>query len=208
MPTQQQRHRGVTGKTQQGAVLIIVLIMLALLSMTAATSLRNAQSTESISGSTRNTELASHAAEVALQHCEASVMKRMAIKSGETQSEVVRYVTTFTDAHIAPLASPPAWQDAKGKWDTPSQYLFLLPLDLLGNTPLYKRAPECLVESLTATPINQFIITARGFGPEVAAAGAKHVRPVGTEVWLQTHITLAEDVQTLESRFWRQVFLR
>lgn len=204
MPTQQQRYRGATTRTQEGAVLIIVLIMLALLSMTAATSVRNAQSTEAISGSTRHAELAGQAAEVALRHCEASVMKRMAMRSGDTASEVARFVTTFTDAHISPLTSLPAWQDAKGKWDTPSQYLFVLPPDLLGNTSLYKRAPECMVESLTEPPKYHFIITARGFGPEVAAAGTKGLRPLGTEVWLQTHI----DLQTLESRSWRQIFLR
>lgn len=217
MPTQLQRYRGATTHTQTGAVLIIVLIMLALLSMTAATSLRNAQSTEAISGSTRNTELASQAAEIALQHCEASVRKRMAMKNGDTTSKAARYATTFTDAHIALLGSPPAWQDAKGNWDTPSQYVFVLPLDLLGNTSLYKRAPECMVETFkdqTDTlvppkwPTDHFIVTARGFGPEVAAAGAKRLRSVGTEVWLQTHVSLATDFQTLKSRSWRQVFLR
>ena len=141
----------------------------------------------------------------------------MAMKNGDTTSKAARYATTFTDAHIALLGSPPAWQDAKGNWDTPSQYVFVLPLDLLGNTSLYKRAPECMVETFkdqTDTlvppkwPTDHFIITARGFGPEVAAAGTKGSRPLGTEVWLQTHITLAKDFQTLESRSWRQIFLR
>jgi Tfp pilus assembly protein PilX len=208
MPSSQQRHRGATTHALTGAVLIIVLIMLALLSMTAATSMRNAQSTEAISGSTRNTELASQAAEIALRHCEASVKKRMAMKNSGTESEAARYVTTFTEAHITSTDKPPAWHDAAGQWDTPSQYVFVLPLDLLGKASLYKRAPECMVESLTKTPKYHFIITARGFGPEVAAAGTKGSRPLGTEVWLQTHITLAKDFQTLESRSWRQIFLR
>jgi Tfp pilus assembly protein PilX len=213
MPSQQQRHHCVRTHTQTGAVLIIVLIMLALLSMTAATSMRNAQSTEAISGSTRNAELASQAAEIALWHCEESVKKRMAMEHGFAESKAARYVTTLTYAHIAPFErqptdKPPAWQYAKGNWDTPSQYVFVLPLDLLGMASLYKRAPECLVESLTETPKYHFIITARGFGPDVAATGTKGSRPLGTEVWLQTHIILAEDFQTLKSRSWRQIFLR
>ncbi len=212
MPTQLQRYRGATTHTQTGAVLIIVLIMLALLSMTAATSLRNAQSTEAISGSTRNTELASQAAEIALQHCEESVKKRMAMTYDYPESEAARYQTTFTEAHIPrdspPTKQAPPLQYAKGQWDTPNQYIFVLPLALLGNASLYKRAPECMVESLTEPPKSHFIITARGFGPEVSAAGTKGSRPLGTEAWLQTHITLAEDFQTLESRSWRQIFLR
>ena len=203
MPTPVHRRPLGARQTQQGAVLIIVLIMLGILSMMAATSLHNAQSTESISGSTRNTELASQAADIALRHCTESVKKRMAMKNSGTESEAARYVTSFTEAHITSTDKPPAWHDAAGQWDTPSQYVFVLPLDLLGKTTLYKRAPECMVKSLTATPSDHFIITARGFGPEVAAAGTKGSRPMGTEVWLQTHI----DLQTLESP-WRQVFLR
>jgi type IV pilus assembly protein PilX len=207
-------------KSEQGAVLIIVLIMLGLLSVMAATSLHNAQSTESISGNSRTTELAHQAGEIALRHCEASVMKRMAILSGDTASAMAQYPTTFTDAHIRPIASPPAWQDAAGKWDTPSQHVFVLPVSLLGNATLYKRAPECMVESLNLLAPGQaqpgvtddtsanFIITARGFGPEVAQANKQRLRPLGTEVWLQTHVSLTKDSHTIKSRSWRQIFLR
>ncbi len=206
-----------TRQTQQGAVLIIVLIMLGLLSMMAATSLHNAQSTESISANTRSTELANQAAEIALRHCEASVMMRMAIKSGDTTSATALYSSTFTDAYIPTFESPPAWQDATGQWDKLNPYVFVMPLNLMGDVSLYKRAPECMVESINELPPsktqppgtrNHFVITARGFGPEVAPAGPKRLRPVGTEVWLQTHVSLAKDFQTLESRSWRQIFLR
>jgi type IV pilus assembly protein PilX len=217
MSTQAQYYPIGTGNDQKGVVLIIVLIMLGLLSMMATTSLHNAQSTESISGNTRTTQLASQAAEIALRHCEASVMMRMAIKSGDTTSATAQYTTSFTYANITPFESPPAWQDAAGQWDKSNPYVFVIPLSLMGDASLYKRAPECMVESISEQPSgttqpagtrNHFIITARGFGPEVASAGAKRLRPVGTEVWLQTHVSLAKDFQTLESRSWRQIFLR
>jgi len=217
MSTQAQYYPIGTGNDQKGVVLIIVLIMLGLLSMMATTSLHNAQSTESISANTRTTQLASQAAEIALRHCEASVMMRMAIKSGDTTSATAQYTTSFTYANITPFESPPAWQDAAGQWDKSNPYVFVIPLSLMGDASLYKRAPECMVESISEQPSgttqpagtrNHFIITARGFGPEVASAGAKRLRPVGTEVWLQTHVSLAKDFQTLESRSWRQIFLR
>jgi len=204
-------------QTQQGAVLIIVLIMLGLLSMMAATSLHNAQSTESISGNTRTTQLAHQAAEITLRHCEASVMMHMAVKSGDTTSTAAQYTTSFTYANIPPFESPPAWQDAAGQWDKSNPYVFVMPMSLMGDASLYKRAPECMVESISAQPPsttqpagtrNHFVITARGFGPEVAPAGPKRLRPVGTEVWLQTHVSLSTNFQTLESRSWRQIFLR
>jgi type IV pilus assembly protein PilX len=214
MPSQTQRQPGATKNSQQGAVLIIVLIMLALLSMAAATSLHEAQSTESIAGSTRNTELASQAAEIALRHCKASVMKRMAIKNGDTTSATALYLTTFTDAHI-PSSNSADWENVIGKWDAPSNHVFILPLSLMGNSTLYKRAPECMVESEPPTmgETMLFVITARGFGPEVAAADAKRLRPIGTEVWLQTHLSLLitskpPKIQDLKSPTWRQLFLR
>lgn len=217
MPTHRHRAATATSQTQGGAVLIIVLIMLGLLSLMAATSLRNAQSTESISGHSRTTELANQAADLALRHCEASVIKFMVLSNGDANSDEAQYPTTFTDAHIRPITNPPAWQDAAAKWDTPSQHVFVLPLSLMGNASLYKRAPECMVESINRLAPSQtqpdettsnFIITARGFGPEVAPAGPQRLRPVGTEVWLQAQISLAQNVQTIKSRSWRQVFLR
>jgi type IV pilus assembly protein PilX len=211
-------------KTQRGAVLIIALIMLGLLSLMAATSLRHAQSTESMAGNARTTELARQAAETALQHCEASLIKFTALSFGDTSSAKAQYPTTFTDAHIHPITKPPAWQDAAGKWDTPSNHVFVLPLSLVGNSALYKRAPECMVESInrllpdpvqpekTATPddgaSSNFIITARGFGPEVAPASPQRLRPVGSEIWLQTQVSLARNTHAVKSRSWRPVFLR
>ena len=199
MPSQKQRHRSATTHTQTGAVLIIVLIMLALLSMTAATSMRNAQSTEAISGSTRNTELASQAAEIALNYC-GNYVKKVVIQSCDSR---------ITDPPILPFADPLGCQAGAANWDTPNTQIIVLPLSYMGATPIYKRAPECLMEFIKDKPnFCAIVITARGFGPEVAAAGTKGSRPLGTEVWLQTHITLAEDFQTLESRSWRQIFLR
>ena len=205
MPSPQQRHRGATTHTQTGAVLIIVLIMLALLSMTAATSLRNAQSTEAISGSTRNTELASQAADIALHYCE-----------GYVNQVVVDQVCDklITDPYILPFADPPAWKTGAAKWDAPNTQIIVLPLSHLGATPLFKRAPECLME-FTDEKSNfcAVVITARGFGPEVAPAGPQRLRPVGTEVWLQTQVSpelnsTPPKIQPLKLRSWRQIFLR
>jgi hypothetical protein len=61
----------------------------------------------------------------------------------------------------------------------------------------YRREPECMVEPLpvmlsngTVVNTSSFVITARGFGPEVAAADGSRSRPVGSEVWLQSNIQL------------------
>ena len=93
-------------------------------------------------------------------------------------------------------------------WDSNTTMTFVLPLTMVG-TATFKRPPECMVESLaTSLPVvtatnatkgiptggdaqrftASFVVTARGFGPDVPAADANRSRPVGTEVWLQSTI--------------------
>ena len=179
----------------RGVVLIVVLIVLGLLSLLAATSLRNASSTESIAGNVRTTELATQAAEIALRYCEEFFAKKNA-----------------QDGTL--LMGTMEWKSA-ANWDKTNSTAFKLPLDKVnpaGMSPIYKRRPECYVEALTVLDTGQdvmsvdgtdfervlstdgiatnskstYLITARGFGPEVAAADDG--RPVGTEVWLQSQI--------------------
>ena len=51
---------------------------------------------------------------------------------------------------------------------------------------LYKRYPECMVQYLQAANIRRVVVTARGFGPDVAAIDANRSAPTGAEVWLQS----------------------
>lgn len=179
---------------QTGVVLIVALIMLVVISLLAVTSMRNAASSEALSGNVRTTELATQAADIALRHCEASVIEIATVANGLTSTG---YVTTVTASNILPTATTANWQNT-GTWDSTSTMTFVLPDSLVGGTSTYKRPPECMIERLAQIPVGSttadvsksFVITARGFGPEVAAADAARSRPVGTEVWLQSHIEL------------------
>jgi type IV pilus assembly protein PilX len=182
------RHRGV--------VLIVALVMLVVISLLATLSMRNAVSTEKVSGTVRTTELATQAAEIALRHCEQSVVQIMVSASGGTTT----FSTTFTASNILPVNSTPLWQSTT-VWDSTSTATYVLPLALVNQallTPTYRRPPECMVGPVplllpgaaAASTTASFVITARGFGPEVAPADANRSRPVGSEVWLQSHIEL------------------
>jgi len=178
---------------QKGVVLIIAMIMLIIVSLLAVTSMRNSASTEVLAGNVRTTELATQAAEIALRHCESSVVELMAVAAGGTSTG---YTTTMTTENILPTSIPANWQSIS-TWDSASTRTFVLPSSLVGNTTTYKRPPECMIESLpviaagstTVSSTSSFVITARGFGPEVAA-DANRARPTGSEVWLQSHIEL------------------
>jgi type IV pilus assembly protein PilX len=186
-------------KKQRGVVLIVALILLVVISLLAVTSMRGASSAESIAGNVRTTELATQAAEIALRHCESSAVQ---LAKNTISTDAAFYSTDFPIASISPIGSTP-WEST-ATWDTAtasSTVTYALSLDRL-NRPspelaTYKRPPECMVGLLSGgmptglasvTP-SAFVVTARGFGPEVPAATTR-VRPDGSEVWLQSTIEI------------------
>lgn len=185
---------------QRGVVLIIAMILLVVISLLAITSIRSAGSTANVAGNVRITELATQAAEIALLHCESSILEVMTVESGSPSL----YKTTFKLSNISPASSSPKWQDM-ATWDSTSTAPYVLPLSLVNlneatgkTSKTYQRPPECMVEPLpvllaggTALDMkSSFVVTARGFGPEVEAADASRSRPAGSEVWLQSNITI------------------
>jgi type IV pilus assembly protein PilX len=159
-------------KSEHGVVLVITLITLLLIALLAASGMRNASSAEQVLGSVRTTVLAREAAEAALRFCEESV---------ENGGGVPILNTGATE-----------WTNIEA-WDGADSAVFVLPAAVLNETELtetYRRMPECLVELIPATTLT-YVITARGFGPEIQAVVAgESRRPDGTEVWLQSHIEL------------------
>ena len=186
---------------QRGVVLVMALIMLVVISLLATLSMRNATSSESISGNVRTTELATQAAEIALRYCEDEVVK---IKGGGVPP------TGFV---IQNFSSPPLWSAKNGSggltnWDgntssvAPTGPVLVIPdssINQAGAGVTFKRPPECMVERMqmadtttTVTVAKTYVITARGFGPDVAAdTGGTRPRPQGgSEVWMQSTIEL------------------
>lgn len=186
----------VSSNDQHGVVLIIALILLVVISLLAITSLRNVGSTESVAGNVRTTELATQVAEIALRHCESSAIRITRQAGGDTTSPEANYATTIAEANILRATTSVQWQST-ATWDSASASVFVLPATLVGNATTYKRPPECMIESLTGAttaPVggtDSFVITARGFGPEVPAlTSSTRIRPVGTAVWLQSTIEI------------------
>ena len=192
-----RRHHAAPQPVQGGVALVVVLIFLVVLSLLAATSMRNATSSESVLGNVRTTEMASQAAEIALRHCEASVLDLLGVAAGGSST----YESSFKASNILPVSDPPQWQNI-ANWDSASGLPYVLPLSLVNQIGIhfaaYKRPPECMVEPVPIvlagtsglSTTTTYVVTARGFGPEVAAADASRSHPVGSEVWLQSHIQI------------------
>lgn len=176
---------------QRGVVLIMSLIILVVISMLALMSVRNSISNEKISGGARQVSLATQAAEIALRYCEQSIIS--------LTSSTATFTTTFNlGSNVMPYSSTPRWQSTT-IWDSTSTATFVLGAGVVNQSGLlatFNRPPECMVEpvptykSSTVSYTTSYVITARGFGPEVPAAGASRARPDGTEVWLQSTIVL------------------
>lgn len=174
---------------QRGVVLIISLIMLVVLSMLATLSIRNAASSESVSGNVRTTLLANQAAEMALQRCEMWAAQLAGVAAHGLTDPAAEPTVVGT-------ATTPAWQDMT-TWDSGSSAnVYVVPLTLVNHdatAPTYSRAPECMIEKVSVvnsmgafTDTSTRVITARGFGPD--ETGAARTRPTGSEVWLQSTI--------------------
>lgn len=173
---------------QRGVVLIIALVMLVVVSLLTTLSIRSATSTEKVSGNVRTTELASQAAEIALRYCEDAVVQL-----------VFGPVTFPATPDILDYEATPRWRDP-ANWDIAGTDAFIVPgtyVNQTGSPVTFNRPPECMVERMpvvtTAGAISTtstYVITARGFGPEVSAADAARSRPEGSEVWMQSTIEL------------------
>jgi type IV pilus assembly protein PilX len=184
-------HRVIRHHAQRGVVLVIALLMLVVISLAASLSIRNATSSEAVSGNVRTSQLAMQAAEIALRYCERSIV--------DIANSTTTFVTTFAASNIQPYSTTPQWQSTT-LWDTTNTVVFVLPatsLNASGISTTFARMPECIVETLpeanatgATTATNTYVITARGFGPEVGAANAARTRPEGSEVWLQSTIVI------------------
>lgn len=186
---QKDSARTRSRQAQRGVVLVIAMVLLVVISLLGVTSLRNAGSTESVAGHLRTTELARQAADIALRHCESSVL---AVLGGAKNA-----ISTFMREDIS---GPPVWQDMSSEtgWDSTSDVTYVLDPDLVEDSDtaahVYQRPPECRVDKLPAVPAvpannaKFYVITARGFGPEVAPANARRQAPDGSEVWVQSHL--------------------
>lgn len=187
---------------QRGVVLIVALIMLVIISLLATFSIRNATSTESTAGNVRTTQLASQSAEIGLRYCEDQLDQ---IKfNTPTATIAVANVITSSQPSIALTKSGTSLT----RWDTsasvanwnaanviPTSAYIIIPTTAMGGTGTFQRPAECMIEAVqvinsanVATTTSTYLITARGFGPEVGAADANRSRPTGSEIWLQSTI--------------------
>jgi type IV pilus assembly protein PilX len=179
--------KNLSRRRQQGVVLVIAMILLVVLSLVSIASIRSASSTEIAANNARQQGLAMQAAEAALRYCETGALNFM-------QSPTMTFTIT-PEAQPSTASATYSWQ-ILSNWDgaTSSANANLRILTdaevntATGAAKLYKRYPECMVQYQYHAPanLNRVVVTARGFGPDVAVVDANRTAPKGSEVWLQS----------------------
>ena len=189
-------------RRQSGVVLAVAMIMLIIVSLLAAIAVRNATSSEGINANVRQTQLATQAAETALRYCEDAAINTVNDGTGTFAFTAPggTAITNLALTHIiaAPVGNNTPTSVLPANWDTTTNNgQLILPLatvNLSGVSTTFARPPECMIERGIPDAANSYLnvltVTARGFGPEVAAADGSRSRPVGSEVWLQTTLEL------------------
>ena len=202
-------QRGVEMTGERGVVLIVALIILVIISLLATFSIRNAVSTEALSGNVRTTQLATQAAEIALRYCEDGLQQSFNPTTPTLVISPLPPVAGDPDpkrgfvVNYEPL-SPTKWNVPNLLyWDTSTSltgssptYVITVPPSYIGGSVTFRRAPECMIEHVpvttasgTTTFTSTYVITARGFGPEVAAVDSTRKAPTGSEAWMQSTIS-------------------
>ena len=189
-------------RRQSGVVLAVAMIMLIIVSLLAAVAVRNATSSEGINANLRQTQLATQAAESALRYCEDAAINTVNDGTGTFAftSSGGTAITNLALTHIiaAPVGNNTPTSVLPANWDTTTNNgQLILPIatvNLSGVSTTFARPPECMIERGIPDAANSYLnvltVTARGFGPEVAAADSSRSRPVGSEVWLQSTVEL------------------
>lgn len=168
--------RSTSPRAPRGVVLIVVLVMLVIIGLASVGTMRQSLSTDTVVQNLRSEALAHEAAQIALRHCEAGMVRPTAPLA------------------IKDHASPAHW-DNRNNWDAVggASSPITLTRDQVASaqasfTPT--RLPQCMAEySDLGDGRSVVIVTARGFSPD-HAADTQGETTRGAAVWLQSTVRL------------------
>ena len=195
-------------------MLVVCLVFLLVISLTAAVTVRRATSSDAVAANARTQALALQAAEAGLLYCERLLMRPEAPAAPPEEVSMAAPVNVAVNvpADAPAKADEPFLWEALQNWDGAGSAARVREVPFAdssagGANRYFKRPPECMAQYRQADNTATAVITARGFGPEVAQADSSRSAPRGAEIWLQTVVELPSAGRP-GNRAWRQVFLR
>ncbi len=164
--------------------------------MMSASALRTSKTSDVISNAARQKTVAFQAAEAALHICESNINEYLAAYARAVADQTPLPTPTFP-IHSAPAGPDESfrWTRLDETWDSANASVYAIPIatinQTLRNHMEFKRSPECSAQYLNINDMSQYVLTVRGFGPEVAEYETGSRKPAGTETWLQSIVQLA-----------------
>lgn len=205
--------KGRTAGHERGVMLVVCMVFLLVISLTAGVTVRRATSSDAVAGNARTQVLALQAAEAALLYCE----RLAGVPAAEPARQAAQAEEPVTGAPNGPAEAPvvagqPFLWEVLQNWDGPDSGAKVHAVPFAdsnsgGANRYFRRPPECMAQYRSPGNTASAVVTARGFGPDVAQADGQRSPPRGAEVWLQT-VVEASGGGKPASRAWRQVFLR
>ena len=166
--------------SQQGIVLALVLMMLGIMSLVGALTMRNATVSEQTTNSLRTASVAQQAAELGLKYCE---LVAMDIRSLNYATQRTKISGTTITAEI----STGAWNQTV-TWTNSANYISVTGSYSISSDAAavqLKNSPQCIIEPLSNTSGEGFVVTSRGFGNDAVINAANGVTS-GAEAWVQS----------------------
>lgn len=168
--------RPIPSHPPRGVVLIVVLVMLVVIGLASVGTMRQSLSSDTVTQNLRSEALAQEAAQIALRHCEAGIVR------------------TTVPLDIKAYQATAHW-DNRNNWDAAagtSAPVTLTREDVASAEASFTptRLPQCMAEySSVGNGQSVVIVTARGFSPDHEANNTgETIR--GSVVWLQSTLRI------------------
>lgn len=182
-------HVSATKFSQNGIVLPLTLILLVILSILGIMAMRNATVGSQTMNGVRSYTMAEMAAEVGLRYCE-EVVKEQAVPSVPP-----KYTTEIAKIATVPVVSAndvttaAVWRLAANWGATGANRIVVNSATAVGNK--FKYPPQCMIQKITNSSGDAFLITARGIGNDAEYDLATGKVKSGSEIWVQSVLTPA-----------------
>lgn len=182
---------------ERGLVLPVVLVLLLVLAFVGLFAARRAATVEEVSNNARVNQIATLAAQHALNYCEAVVIDAQD-DTGQFDAAVRQLVQTKNPLTTSPEDPTAIWVQ-RANWSDSSTVRITAPVTEGEAATLLQGAPppHCIAEALQS---GQFLITARGLS-RGASFNADGQLQGGAEVWLQSIITPRVPVRSSEGGY-------
>ena len=184
-------HIPVIAWTQRGIVLPLTLILLVILSLLGIMAMRNATVGSQTMNGVRSYTMAEMAAEAGLRYCEEIVKEQASPSSPAKYTAEIGKIATQARSGGVPITDANAqyavWNLASNWGASSANRIVVSSTNSAGSK--FKYPPQCMIEKMTNSSGDAFLITSRGIGNDADYDASTGKVKAGSEIWVQSVLT-------------------